>query len=413
MNWHLNLCPVLSKVLDHVSNKQKALRMKRVVFLLLYLPVYVFGQSATNINVNYWYDPQSEVSFELKPVKLQSSVEVYYSLSLQVSSYPLDNYTISWEKRDNYTQRTGEAITAEIQDLSTTSAKKGKVVLPLSDKSWILMAKVKNNSTGNNWAFFTLIEPKFPVNGYIKSGDAVVTKNFVEGGKSYTLTGNGNGQPLHIFYYNEQFPAGSPPFAEKEMHVDPLLIADSIFSISSGSSLRIKSKGLYLIQQDTNSAEGFAFRAEESTYPRFTKMVDLTEPMVFVSTKEEFDELLAANDEKPKFDKVILDITKDKDRAKNFMRSYFKRVELANLYFTSYKEGWKTDRGMIYLIFGVPDEVSRNDNNEVWYYKSFQSRFTFIKTGTVYDPNNYVLLRNKKYTERWYNTIDLWRKSRY
>jgi GWxTD domain-containing protein len=387
--------------------------MKRVLFFLYFLPLLGFSQSIVNLNINYWYDPQSELMFELKPIKLQNGVEVYYSFSLQLSSYNLDSYSITWEKRDFYSQRTGEVLTPEIQDLSTASAKKGKLVFPPSEKPWLLLAKVKNNSSGNNWTYFTLIEPKFPVNGYVKNGEEVVTKNFVEGGKSYTLMGSGNQKPLHIFYYKEIFPAGSPPFAEKEAKVDRFMFADSSFSITPGSSLKLKNEGLYLVQEDTNSAEGFAFRAQEVSYPRFTKMTDLTEPMIFVSTKEEFDELLAANDEKPKFDKVILDITKDKDRAKNFMRSYFKRVELANLYFTSYKEGWKTDRGMIYLIFGVPDEVSRNDNNEIWYYKSFQSRFTFIKSGSVYDPNTYVLLRDKRFTERWYNTIDLWRKSRF
>jgi len=392
---------------------KKRLHVNHVLLFLIFSPLLAFSQSVANLNINYWYDTQSEVTFELKPIRLQNSIEVYYTLSLQLSSYTLDSYSITWEKRDYYSQRNSEVLTPEIQDLSTSSSRKGKLSFAVPEKPWLLMAKVKNNSTGHNWTYFSLIEPKFPVNGYLKSGSDVVTKNFVEGGKPYTVMGSGSEKPLNVFYYKERFPAGSPPFAEKETKVDRFMFADSSFSITSGSSLLLKKQGLYLIQEDTNSAEGFAFRAQDNTYPRFTKMDDLTEPLVFVCTKEEYDELLVANNEKPKFDKVILDITKDRDRAKNFMRSYFKRVESANYYFTSYKEGWKTDRGMIYLIFGVPDEVSRNDNNEIWYYKNFQSRFTFIKTGTVYDPNNYVLLRDKRFTEKWYNTIDLWRKSRF
>ncbi len=95
------------------------------------------------------------------------------------------------------------------------------------------------------------------------------------------------------------------------------------------------------------------------------------------------------------------------------MKGYFRRVELANLYFISYKEGWKTDRGMIYLIFGVPDEVSVNDGSETWYYSTTKSRFTFVKSGSVYDPENHVLLRDKRFMEPWFSTIDLWRKSRF
>ena len=95
------------------------------------------------------------------------------------------------------------------------------------------------------------------------------------------------------------------------------------------------------------------------------------------------------------------------------MKSYFRRVELANLYFSSFKEGWKTDRGMIYLIFGLPDEVSLNDSNETWHYNNTRARFTFVKSGSVYDPENYVLLRDKRFMEPWFSTVDLWRKSRF
>jgi GWxTD domain-containing protein len=388
--------------------------MKRIfLFLLGFLPIIVFSQAVTNLNVRYWYDPQAEVAFEMEPVRLQNNVDVYYKLMLQLSSYTLTDYSITWEKRDFYTQRTGEVLTPENTDLSTPSSKQGKISLALPEKPWLLLAKVTNNSSGNSWIYFIQIEAKFPVNGYLKDKDGVHVKPYVEGGKEYTVWGSGDDKPLHVFYYNEKFPAGSPPFAEKENKVDRFLFADSSFSIQSGSSLLLKREGLYLFQADTNSAEGFAVRTEEASYPKFTKMVDLTEPLIFVTTQEEYNELLAANNEKPKFDKVILDITKDKDRARNFMKSYFKRVESANLYFTSYKEGWKTDRGMIYLIFGLPEEVSRNDNNEIWYYKNFQTRFTFVRAGSVYNPNNYVLLRDKRFTERWFNTIDLWRKSRY
>ena len=110
---------------------------------------------------------------------------------------------------------------------------------------------------------------------------------------------------------------------------------------------------------------------------------------------------------------MILDITNDKDRAKNFMRSYFKRVEYANLFFTSFKEGWKTDRGMIFIVFGAPDEVQVTGQQEIWSYKNPRQSFYFNKAGSVYSPDHFVLTRDSKFTENWYLTIDLWRKSRF
>jgi hypothetical protein len=111
----------------------------------------------------------------------------------------------------------------------------------------------------------------------------------------------------------------------------------------------------------------------------------------------------------------VLSVTGDKERAKDLMKSYFRRVELANRYFTSYKEGWKTDRGMIYIIFGLPDEVYQFTDREVWNYKnsSYKISFDFVQSSTVFDPDNYVLIRQKKFQETWYEVIDLWRNARF
>ena len=172
--------------------------------------------------------------------------------------------------------------------------------------------------------------------------------------------------------------------------------------------------GLYLIQKDTTSTEGFAFRVEED-YPRLAKIESLADPLIYVCTKQEFDRIKLAKGDKKAFDRVILSITGDTERAKNFMRTYFRRVELANEFFTSYKEGWKTDRGMIYIIFGLPDQVFRFTDREVWTYKNnmYKITFDFVKSSTLFDPENFVLVRDKKFQETWYEVIDLWRNARF
>ena len=40
-----------------------------------------------------------------------------------------------------------------------------------------------------------------------------------------------------------------------------------------------------------------------------------------------------------------------------FQEGYYRRVRFANEEFTQYKDGWKTDRGMIYILFGPPNQV--------------------------------------------------------
>jgi GWxTD domain-containing protein len=151
----------------------------------------------------------------------------------------------------------------------------------------------------------------------------------------------------------------------------------------------------------------------KENFPKFTKLEELLAPLILVTTPEEYSELSNAKTDKPRFDKVILNMTGDKFRAKDFMKQFFRRVELANIYFSSYKEGWKTDRGILYVVMGLPDEVTRNSGNEIWNYKSLNVRFTFVKSGSVYDPENFVLLRDKRFTEPWFSAVDLIRKGRF
>lgn len=127
------------------------------------------------------------------------------------------------------------------------------------------------------------------------------------------------------------------------------------------------------------------------------------------------DRLREAQGNKAAFDKVILGILGNAERARIFMRSYFQRVEQANRMFTSYKEGWKTDRGMIYIIFGPPEEVYLLGNREIWEYNnaSFKGRFIFTRSATLFDPQNYVLIRDGSLRDKWYSMVDLWRKARF
>jgi GWxTD domain-containing protein len=380
-----------------------------IVFLIAWPVQMLFSQALTSINFRDLYNPEAEVSITLQPVRTAQKVEVYFSI--QTNPLPLEKYDITWEKRETYTQRTGTPLTYS----DTTKSEKLKTGLWSFDapaKPWLLVVKVTNKENQKSWMHFKKIEENYPVSGWIEQDNERLTRRYLIVDKPYTIKGS-DSKPFHVSWFNEDFPAAYPPFAEKESKADRFMFHDSTFQVSPGASLLLSRTGLYLFQKDTNSAEGFAVRVVNKVYPRFSKIEDLIKPLIFICTQDEYAELLNSKGDKPKFDKVILDITKDKDRASNFMKGYFRRVELANQYFISYKEGWKTDRGMIYLIFGVPDEVSVNDGNETWYYKNSKSRFTFVKSGSVYDPENHVLLRDERFMEPWFSTIDLWRKSRF
>lgn len=63
---------------------------------------------------------------------------------------------------------------------------------------------------------------------------------------------------------------------------------------------------------------------------------------------------------------------------------YFNRVSFANENFSSYTKGWRSDRGMVFIILGVPNNIDRHpfeyDSKpyEVWQYYDLNKSFVFI-----------------------------------
>lgn len=387
--------------------------MKRLYLFsfLLVLSKLAVGQSIAANNFNYWYNPANDVDLQIRPVRTADNIMVRYTLITRQGNP--GKYSIAWEARNSYVDREGIAIREKDSVLSVNgNMKRGFLVLPVPEKPWLLVGKVTNNDNGRSWIYFKQIESIYPVDGWIETSDGVITENHLSKNKEY-IARSANGKPLLVSYYNTVFPPALPPFAEKEGHNERFFFHDSLFRVESGQKFLPKKEGLYLFQEDTSASRGFSYRVVKENFPKFSKIDELVPPLVLVTTPEEFAELNNAKGEKAKFDKVILSITGDKDRARIFMKNFFHNIELANIFFSSYKEGWKTDRGIIFQIFGLPDEVSKNGGNEIWNYKAMNTRFTFVKSGSVYDPENYVLLRDKRLTDIWFGSVDLWRKGRF
>ncbi|HEY0654013.1 MAG TPA: GWxTD domain-containing protein [Chryseosolibacter sp.] len=366
------------------------------------------GQPLRDINYNYLYNPDETVAFQLKAIRHTSDWEVQFNIPKKDTTDLLSTYLVEWSTRETLSDKESKPFfPAEIQG----SAVKGSFRVPFTDRTVYLVAKVINKPMKRAWIFFQALEPNHPVNASLENRGHPVFRPFVNLSDSVVL----HGLPEAVVsYYNDLFPAAQPPFSESLGKVSKGMKTDSTFTIHQGEVVRLSKKGLYLIQQDTNSASGIAVRAEDD-YPKLAKIASLSPPLVYITTAQEYSKLLQAKNDKKSFDRVILGITNDRDRASRLMRNYFRRVELANYYFTSYKEGWKTDRGMIYIVFGLPDEVFKFNDREVWNYSLTKRNlsFTFVKSSSVFDPDNYVLLRDQKFQQSWYETIDLWRGSRF
>jgi GWxTD domain-containing protein len=384
--------------------------MKLLPILLLTVAIEGFGQSLTSLNFNYWYDPNHEIDFVLSPVNTGTNMLVYYQLISNRKENSVDLYSISWETRSSLGDRNSKVLTGKDSILNKSeSLIQGVLKIQSPDGNSFVIAKIVNKDTDGAFYFYKPLDLLWPVSTTVTVDNKPWFRNYLSKDKNVSLGLNPEKKSF-CFVYKTNFSAAIPPFAEP-VRGDPFLKADSVFTIQG--SFTPSAKGLYLVQEDTTSAQGLSFLVTDSAFPKYNSIETLTGPLIYISTDEEYQKLTAAKFDKAAFDGVILDITRDKDRAKNFMRSYFQKVEAANRYFSDYKDGWKTDRGMIYIIYGLPDEVSRTTTNEIWFYKTYKARFIFDKSGSVFCPEIYKLRRDSEFKGRWFAQVDLWRKSRF
>lgn len=372
------------------------------------------GQALQDINYNYMYSPAQQFSFQIKPIREEENWKVLYQLRLNSSEDKLDHYEIQWEQRETLSSKEGLALDSlsVIIRHEGSNYLNGEVAVDKKNKPQIIAAKVIDTANKRAWFFYEFLLPEYPINNYLENENhEVVFESFASQGEKYSISGNGS---WIMSRYLTEFPAAAPAFSEGLARVPSVIREDSVFTISSEQLVSYDEEGLYLVQRDTSSKEGFAFNVYDD-YPKFAHLENLADPLIYVCTRQEIEKLKAARGDKKSFDRVILGITGNADRAKNFMRNYFGRVELANQYFSSYKEGWKTDRGMIFIIFGLPDELYRFSDREVWEYKNdlYKATFDFVRSPTLFDPDNYVLVRKKKFQDTWYQVIDLWRNARF
>jgi GWxTD domain-containing protein len=241
---------------------------------------------------------------------------------------------------------------------------------------------------------------------------------WISGEEQFRLVSNNKKiNKLFVRYYDRIFPIAAPSFStinEKSFDFN----ADSIFTVplENGSTalMKLVKKGYYHFQIDTTTKEGYTvFRFDES-FPKVTTPVQMLYPLRYLTSKLEYDDLIVVKNKKEAVDKFWVETAGNTDRAKELIKLYYNRVHEANLYFTSYMEGWKTDRGIIYIVYGPPNVVYRGKNIENWVYGEARNMlsitFSFYKVENPFTDNDYSLSRSPVYKDGWYIAVDNWRR---
>lgn len=223
----------------------------------------------------------------------------------------------------------------------------------------------------------------------------------------------------YVDAFSKDFSLALPPFSIKEPR-DMDLIPDSSFQMPLNSdfiSLSMPERGFYHIGLDPKHTEGLNLFTFDASFPRVSSTEEMINSTRYIMTKDEFNNCKEAENKKKAIDHFWLEIGGSDTRAKELLKQYYNRVKEANKYFSSYCEGWKSDRGMIFIVFGQASSVVQKEDEVIWIYSTAvnQSTLTFIfkKVDSPYSDNIYVLDRSQLYKPAWSNAVDQWRQGIY
>ena len=206
-----------------------------------------------------------------------------------------------------------------------------------------------------------------------------------------------------------------PPFEEEGGRTTSITPIDTLYGVKHNEVFRFQNEGFFKVNTSESSDLSLPLLITDDYYPYFQAYEDLVEPLIFISTNEEYEKMKTTEFPRDAFEGFVnLTISTNEMVSRGFIKNYFKRVRESARLFTTDREGWKTDRGMIYQIFGRPQQVFRNETTELWVYTSPNGR----RTRYIYDiiPTKeglvYKLIRGKRYREDWMQAVTQWRTGR-
>jgi len=224
-----------------------------------------------------------------------------------------------------------------------------------------------------------------------------------------------NTKQLRISYYKPDTELPVPPDINQTILLEPKPVDSSWIVENPDTTLfNFNKEGIYYFS-NRDGIFGKPFTCFNEFYPYIKAPDELFKPLAYLCTEKEMRKYRSYSSVKQAVDTFWLQATNDLDKSRELIRIYYNRVQLANYYFTDYKEGWLTDRGMIYVICGAPAIIRKSDEGEYWVYgkgANDATKFFFYRENHPLFGTAHILDRSDLYSRMWYNAISTWRDGR-
>ncbi|MBO3699139.1 GWxTD domain-containing protein [Roseivirga sp. E12] len=378
----------------------------------------------SSADISYLYNQEHEFLVQHRVASNDDQVKVYLRFILNSGNVKISDYRISYDIRASYIDE--KTINSSVV-LDTTN------VIDVAFRQYVYSFEIDKEPNDNLIVidFYNSVRDKhfsldiplkikewtpsphliFQAGKELPYFDKYINKNFpirivnvFDGSDSFEI--NGVNSNKHV---------AMPPFDDSEMQVASNIPLDTVYGVTNGEEFRFYNNGFHAIRSSSNPEKELGIIVTDEVHPYFDDYRDMIDPLIYVSTNDEFKGMQAAEDSREAFEGFVSNtISSNEQIGKDFIKYYYRRVRKSARLFSENQAGWKTDRGMIYQVFGNPSQVFRNESTEMWTYPSSTGgRLKYIFDIVVEDGiSKYKLIRANRYRENWMRAVTQWRSGR-
>ncbi|GMQ24362.1 hypothetical protein Aoki45_10440 [Algoriphagus sp. oki45] len=398
-----------------------------ILILFIFSPFIATAQKTlSTLDQSLRYSLYSRLGLKILPVQVSDTTfKVQFVIEKIEENPDFNAFSFSYSLLNSY----DEEITPEKINLLTDGDlvtdtdrhwffEKTVTINPSSQVAVVLLSALDTRQ-GDEYVYHTDLKSPFvssiPDFGIYFSNEVPFDQNYINVNESI-LFKSVRRPSIHSFYYPIKFDVPFPPMETRPADVPKELEVINQGDFFANTPREIREEGYFFFQTDTLAPTGILMKSSHDAFPKVKDWDEMIQMVTYISTRKEHETLLLASDKKKALDEYWITLTRNPETAKELIRNYFRMVEFANILFTDFKEGWKTDRGMVYIVMGPPQEVNFSIDREVWTYAGMDAsskiKFTFVRSKTLLTPHFYTLNRSRAYQPIWFKNISQWRSGR-
>jgi len=329
-----------------------------------------------------------------------------------IVSAPAYNYRISLKAYTDYPAKVNLIWQSEPEFRDSLSETVHKIALDVSASDFALEIKVINSNKQLLYHDICYVSSSdITTQLYILDSDGMpLLRNYLKSDDFFKI-GHNNSSVLNfnIDYFGEETAPAPPPASKNNgFYNTNQETAKQNFTVLKGRELKLSEKGIFYIRTDSTATDGIFISYFGDDFPSLSNVNELVLATRYITKNEEYDKMTSAENMKTALDQYWLSRNKNEQEAKRLISLYYNRMKEANRFFTYGKQGWKSDRGMIYTIFGKPQIVRKYEDKCIWYYSHSSGRNPVEFVFNLYN-GQYLLERSGILKEAWNAEIIKWR----